>query len=736
MKRFTILSLLALIAIAHAWACGPWVRPMYYVFSAYNRQQLGYTFTPRLAKYWVKYTGNKDAGYAMSSLNWVDPEDFDNSTNTIVRFAIDRNDQEMVEYLRTLVTYLNASSSIDDDNWQYPTKQQIKNKNASMQYLNNRARAYKGTRLRAQYCLLTMRTFMGMADTQGIINYWNSVQSIVEDGVFKDMMRNIYAGALLRTGKKKEACDIYAEQGDMLSLKWIMRDNRNLEGIKNEYARDPNAPTLVYLVQDFVNNGSQTLRAQYEYDWDNPNYVKASQNEIRQFITFAQQVAKEGKTRCPALWQSAAGYLNCNIGNTKQGLDMLDKAMKMKGTQRMLDNARVCRWVASMGEADSSNAYQDYFLNELKWMQNVEKKELDTYGSDYDSYGNASGHYTEVLTNVMYDIMPAKAQQWGNSNLSTALQGWMSQHEKHLQADFDEEFWLSNDYKYAIDLLTANEMEKYVAYLNNPSRGTSLEKYLADGITDKMSSDYVNDRIGTKLIREGRFEQAIPYLEKVSLAYIGEQAISFYMARRSYEKDRWFNNQKVCYSDFWDCEEKPTAVSRNQKLDFCRTMLMLQNTIANPEPEGDYDAVSVPQMKYKMASMLYQASYKGQCWYISRYGQSASDELCYNNEMDFVAEAVRLLDEVVTETDDLVLMQNALYARAYIPFGSCYHTQTWDEDYNVTNHYNKQSREYQTMLDLATFVMNNRSQVSSQISRCDVLRKFQRGSYQGVWNQF
>lgn len=732
MKRFTILSILALMAVMQAVACGPWSRPMYYVFSAYNRQQLGYTFTPRLVDYWVKYTGNKDAGYALSSLNWVNPEDFENSTNSIVRTAIDRNDHEMEEYLRTLVTYINASSSIDDDNWQYPTKQQIKNKNTSMEYLNNRARAYKGTRLRPQYCLLTMRTFMGMADTQGIINYWNSTQSSVENGVFKDMMRNIYAGALLRTGKRKEACDIYAEQNDMLSLKWIMRDDRNLSGIKSEYNRDPNAPTLVYLVQDFVNNGSHTLRAQYEYDWENPAYISESQKEIQQFITFAQQVVKEGKTKCPALWQSAAGYLTCNMGNYKQGLEMLDKAMKMKGTERMLDNARVCRWVASMNEADGSAKYQDYFLNELKWIQTVEKKEINNYGGDLNVYGNFSDHYTEVLQNVMYDIMPAKAQQWGNTNLSTAMQGWMNHHEQTL-ANNNEEVWISNDYKYALDLLTSDEMIQYRDYLNNPRQGNELERYLNIGAGSEMSEDYFNDRIGTKYIREGRFEEAIPYLEKVSLSYIGTQAISFYMARRSYHEDRWFRNQVVCHSEYWDCDESPTPVKYNQKLNFCRDMVMLKNSIANPVPEDENDIISVPQLKYKMASILYQASYKGQCWYISRYGQSVSDEVCYKNEMDFVAEAARLLDEAIADADDFTLKQNALYARAYIPLGSLYHTQTWDEEYNVTDHYNKQSEEYQTMYQLATFVMNNRSQISPNILRCDVLKQFQRGNFKGHW---
>ena len=739
MKRFSILSTLALLCAIQVFACGPWARPMYYVFSAYNRQQLGETFTPQLEKFWANYTGQDGARYDMQGLNWVNPEEFDKSQNAIIRTAIDRGDREMEQYLRSLVAYLKASEGLDDENWQYPTKSQLKKQNQRMQYLNNVARAYNGTRLRPQYCLLAMRTLMGQGDTQGIINYWTKAESTLQPSVYKEMMRNIYAGALLRTGKRKEACDIYAEQGDMLSLKWIMRDGRNLDGIKGEYNRDPNAPTLIYLVQDFVNIGSQTLRAQYEYDWDNPAYISASQNEMRQFIAFAQKVVKDGKTKVPALWQSAAGYLTCELGDTPAGLSMLDKAIKMKGTERMLDNARVCRWVASMATADASTKYQDYFLNELKWMQTVEKKEIEEYHHQYNSYGFVSNHYTEVLQNIMYDIMPPKAQKWGNSNLATAMMGWMNNHERQLDSTTDdpEGYYICSDYKYALDHLTAQEMIQYRDYLNGKGANTALERYLNAGKAPYMTAEYFNDRIGTKYIREGNFEAAIPFLEEVSLDYYGKQAISYYMARRDYNVDRWFRRQVVCHGEYWgECEETPTPVKYHQKLNFCRDMVMLKNTIANPVPEDDNDIIYVPQLKYKMASLYYQASYKGDCWYISRYGQSAYDSVCYRNEKDFVAEAAHLLDEALEEmgpNGDFTLRQNVLYARAYVPFGDRYHTQTWDADYNVINHYNKQSREYQTMAELASFVKGNQGRVNNKISRCDVLKQFLNGKYTGFW---
>ncbi|MBQ7691234.1 MAG: hypothetical protein IJT30_08630 [Muribaculaceae bacterium] len=733
MKRFITLSALVLAMTGLALACGPWARPMYYVFSAYNRQQLGDTFMPRLERFWIDYTGDNTAGYAMQSLAYVDMEHFEESTNCIVRKALDSGDKEMEDYLRVLVAYMQLSKDLDDDNWAYPTKGQQANRNMRMQYLHDRAKSYSGTRLLPQYRLMAMRTLMGKGDTQGIINYWNKAESGLKPSVYKDLMRNIYAGALLRTGKKKEACDIYAEQGDMLSLKWIMRDNRDLNGIRSEYDRDPNAPTLVYLVQDFVNRGNATLRAQYEYDWDNPAYIAASQQEMRQFIAFATQVVREGKTSVPALWQSAAGLLTCNLGDTQQGLDMLDKALKLRGTQRMLDNARVCRWVASAANADGSKKYQDYFLDELKWVQTVEKREIEQYSNYYNNYGFASNHYTEVMQNMMYDIMPVKARQWGNSNLSTALQGWMYQHERLIAGnDLGEDYWVSGDYRCALDSLTSTEMVAYRDYLTAGKRATTaLERYLNTGTSPNMTTDYFNDRIGTKLIREGEFEAAIPYLEKVPVSYYGTLAISYYMARRDMEQHRWFKHQVVCHGEWWgECGEERTPVNTNQKLDFCHKALSYQHVIAHPAGAG----ITAVEARYLLASLLYQASYKGECWYISRYGQSWGDECCYRNEKDFVAWAAQLLDEAATmPNNDFALRQDILYARAYVPSGTRYITRTWDADYNLHETKNTYSREYSTMNDLANFYRTNSRQSASYITRCDILKQFIRGNYTGQW---
>ena len=52
MKKFIALSLLA-IATLQAWACGGWIRPNYYMFSVFNRNQMENTYQQEANKFWL-----------------------------------------------------------------------------------------------------------------------------------------------------------------------------------------------------------------------------------------------------------------------------------------------------------------------------------------------------------------------------------------------------------------------------------------------------------------------------------------------------------------------------------------------------------------------------------------------------------------------------------------------------------------------------------------------------------
>lgn len=700
-KRYLIVSVLAIAGVASALACGPWSRPHYYVFSAYQRNQLGYTFTDRMEKFWYEYAPElRGNNWHLGMLSSEDPQDFENSSNVIIKAAINKKDKEMQDYLRLLVSYLSISDGVKGDTWGYPTKEDLAQREKSLKYLNYRARSYGGTRMAGQYCLLVMRTNMLLGDHASNLAYWSSHKDKLSASVYKDMMKDIYAGALVNSGKIDEAASIYYELGDMNSLMWLKRDERNLEGIKKEYARNPNSPSLIFLVQDFVNNTSDSHYSYMKYGMEEYGDGDAEVvKSMKDFVGFAQKVVNEDKTKCPALWQSAMGWLNHSLGNSKEAIEQLNKAMKMGGTDRMRENARVCRMVATAESEPFGKKQSSFLKQEFQWMDAMAKSEPNDAGCFYCE--DATNHYTEVMQNLIYDSMAPTLLKNGQTNVAAALVGWQA------QRDGEE-----NEYKTVLDNLNAQEMIDYYAYLNGKP-ASDLEAMLLS--TNKLQADLYNDMVGTKMIREGRFAEAIPYLEKVSLAFINGQAIAPYASVRDYHKEQCFVRQTQTAVDF-DFPE----ITRNQKLDFCKEMVNLNDRLGK-----ETDSVEKAQVAYVMANMYLQASYRGNCWYLSRYGNSVMDTVCYKNEKDFLAEAAHLYDVALSQPGlPAKFTQCYLYAAAFLPFGEPYQSYIYDEDYNGHWVYNKQSHQYKSLLALKQYTQGNPPFLAPYITKCDILKRF------------
>ncbi len=117
MRKYFYLSLLLLIAAIQAWACGPTERPNYYMFSAFNREQMGSTFDYRINEYWKNYVGKGFNDWDVSSLSYFDIDNMQNSQNSIVKTALAHNDIETIKYLKHLVTYLRICGNISEDRW-------------------------------------------------------------------------------------------------------------------------------------------------------------------------------------------------------------------------------------------------------------------------------------------------------------------------------------------------------------------------------------------------------------------------------------------------------------------------------------------------------------------------------------------------------------------------------------------------------------------------------------------
>lgn len=714
MKKFFLISCIGLLMAADALACaGGTYSHNYYLFSVFCRESIEKPmFSDRLDKFWEDYTNGE-----VKQWKW--------HADDIYAYAKRKGDAEMLRYLDELNKYLDISDQLGES-WSYPTKEELQARKQALSSMIAKADAYKGKRLRNQWMLLRMRANMVMGNHQYNIDYWERTASKAADaGVYRDMMQNIYAGALMKTGKRLKACNLFAEQGDMLSLKWAMRKYRNLAGIKVIYNEDANMPSLNYLVQDFVNNSQETLdqiRENNTGDWNAAEDAEWMQSidartilkqEGQQFMAFAGKVLAERKTASPALWKAAIGELLYLYGDNDAAYNTLTEAMTMNGTQRMKDNARAIRIVASVGsEHFFQNDYQPWLIEEMKWLEKMRKEEPGYYN-----------HYGEVIERLIYEELVPRYEKTGQKNLSAALialavrsrANWDKEAIANESVEEYEDNWnynYSDDYYAILNRMTGDELVKFYQWLTRKSEG-ALEAWAKQSMD--ISEEYYYDLIGTHYIAEGRFADAIGYLEKVSPKFMEGQNISFLLANRDYTKPRWSGRQAFMKGVNTEGAHLAT-LTKNPKLEFCKEMVELEKQLKKARKDKR------AKVAYDLATRYYQASSWGDCWYLSHYGWSCMDTVA-TNEKDFIKTTIALLNES-KQSKDAKLKMESLYALAFIPLDQ------WAEekyDWQTDKYYyipNKSSRQYQALQTFVDFQQANNLPMLAYMSKCDVLKRF------------
>lgn len=674
-----------------------------YLFSVFRREMMNDDlFTDRTDQFWKQYTNG-----AVEHYRW--------NSEKILEFAESKGDREMTKYLGLLSSYMEICDQLRDS-WDYPTKEQLQARKTTLLNMLKAATEYKGTRLQPQYNLLRMRANMQLGSHIENVNFWEQTGSKMQPSVYRDMMENIYAGALLRLNQRTKACEIYAKQEDMVSIKWAMRKYRNLAGIKSIMEENPNSMTMNFLVQDFVNNAQETQDSDEDYLKElDARSIKIP--EITQFITYAQQVVDKKLTDSPALWLAAIGELQWILGQDDAAMKTLEKAVKANGTQRMKDNARAIRMVASVRPSKMDKKYASWMASEVQWLNGKIREEAgdDAVKDDY-GFKFYYNHYHDVLDRLVYSNLVPKYNSIGDKNNAAALLCMMQNTDKFFGIHMEDGGGWNNGYSneyflYLDDEMSAKELADYQKWVNKPA-ANSLEQ-----LTKPFSQDnnYLNDLIGTRYMADGDFSTAISYLDKVPASFLNKQNISWYMANRSYTTERWLTRQADDENEQTDGPDLATLTT-NPKVDFCHEIINLEEQFSTANAE------TRPRLAYDLATRYFQASYLGECWWLTQYGSSVSDTV-RTDRFDFVQRAVDYLEQA-KQSKDFKIRQNSLYALAYIP------SDPWaDFDYDwqtqksiVIPH--KSSRQYLALAALETFERQNKGRVDPYVSNCDVLSIF------------
>ncbi|MBQ2534448.1 MAG: hypothetical protein II546_03215 [Prevotella sp.] len=710
MKRLLVISIMALMLSVEGFACAGIGTHNYYLFSVFNREKMGQSlFTERLDAFWKNYTNG-----LVDEWRWHDKE--------IYAYAQQKGDKDMVAYLDELKKYLDISDQMQET-WDYPTKEQLAERKQTLQNMIVKADAHRNGKMGVQWRLLRMRANMVLGKHQDNLTYWHNVASQLSPSVYKDMMQNIYAGALMNTGNRIEACNEFARQGDMLSMKWGMRNYRNIAGIKTIYAENPNMAVLSYLVQDFVNNAQETLDSYtkdekgemipVDDEWMRMVDARvASKQDVDEFIGFAQKVLKEKKTDSPALWKAAIGELQYLYGHHDEAMKTLDEAVKMAGTKRMKDNARAIRLVASVGSKRfQKSSYQKWVVEEMRWLVTKSKEE-----------GGYYNHYREVMDRLIYTELSPRYEKMGDKNLANALLAlyendsvmWGEQSESMPDNSWNPNY--SGYYYYELSELSADQLVDYYQWLKTKSKG-ELEAWAKQAV--RMEDNYYLDLIGTRYMSEGKFDKAIDYLKNIPWSFLEGQNISYYMAHRDYSKPRWEGRQRFGKDVVTEGAHLAT-LSKNPKLDFCKDIVNMEAQLPVARQGVRED------LAYKLATRYFQASVYGDCWYLTDYGWSSYIDTLSTKERLFVDKTIEYLN-ISKQSTDMQMRLKSLYALAYIP------VEPWcDEDYDwqtgaTTYLPLRDNHQYKALNELDHFLSIHKNiSTPNYVSKCDVLKQFRK----------
>ena len=708
MKRFIILSLTAcLLLVANkAWACAGGDYGHYAeVFNIYSHTYT-YDNSERLMQYWINYTGDRTplSGKWKEERYYPLSYFFEKDCARLFAAAKKKHDEEMLLYLRQTIKYNKICSDMQN-RWDYPSAEELAQRRKTLLGIQRAAKAYRGERLKAQFSLLYMRANLLLKQYQANQEYWVLVASKYPASVFKDMMHSLYANAILNLGQWRKACDIYAKQGDWESVEWAMRNYRNPAGIRRIYKEDPNSPTLAYLLQYYVNGGYGWEYSYSRYNEDSNDFY-ANLRETEEFAQFIEtEVLTNRNVSDKAMWKAAEAVLYFYAKKFDVAYKNAQEALKLNGSKRSRHSARCVAFLTSTRSRSLGEAYSTYLVGEIQWLiaRAIEKE------SNNDYTGDAS-YYQTVLDHVMYNYLIPRYEVEGTTNERLALMALLDGAYSIRGTEEDSELPnipYSLDYVSALDSVSASQLVAYYEYLN--SNVTDPLQRLAL-IKANKNAEYFNELIGTAYLREGEFAAAIPYLEKVSVAFINKRGYSSEARGTDFTLDRWFTRRPYP-------KEADTKVplTENPKLKYCRDMVQLQSRYRlarNKEIQA--------QLAYTLASRYFQASIYGDCWYLTRDYLSRSDSV-RTYEMDFVSEAITYLRQSQeSKKGDLKL--KSLFALAhvvYAPPTACVMLDhgSWFEGLD----------DYGPVLvlykELAEYVKTLKKQ-PDYITQCDILQEF------------
>ena len=665
MKRFFTISILAAIAI-RSMAC-MWVdNHNSYLFYACDKDDFKERTHQLTVENWKAYLGLGSDDY------------FGFDAEEVAAAAREKGDQLMVSYAQQLQRYLDCVDvrQREQYEWNYPTQQERQQMQQTLRQVRTYAQGKLTSRLRSQHALLFMRCNMLLGNNGENVTFYEQTASKFIESVYKEMMLNIYAGALMKTGRGDRAGQIFAEQGDYESLMTQYYKRRSYQAISQEYERDPQSAVLPFLLQDFVNNAQEAA----DGDGMGKLFVRTlTQQEVEQMITLCSKAVREQKTQHPVMWQTAKAWMEFLFGKQQMAVADIQKATAMTDEQHLMDNARTINLYINAATQPLTQQNEEFIVGEMEWLQSVDGRQRS-------------------LDRLVHQALEPKLRQAGRTNTLLAMMKKFG-------------YW---EYSAAIDSLSPQQMQAFIDYARQPSQ-LPLDRHLKQ--QDLLDASQLADMMGTKHLRLCQWEEALEWLRQVPTTYYENRGYAVYAAKRRYDVEPWITRQWVDFG--LEYSGDTYHLDANPKAAFAQEMQKMEKELKKLKGQKRQ------QRCYDLAVRYAQASITGDCWFLTHDGKSVYDTDYEErpNEVDFHARARDLLREAA-QSSDFLLRERALFALGYVYLNEDrWFDDVWNSRQGVSVRVaNKDASQYQAFA--ALFAHEQQGNASNYVQRCDEYQQF------------
>ena len=622
LKRFTLAISLSLTTWMSGHACAFWEDPsMYNLFHCVtplpNAEDAR---TKESVQFWCDYVGLPvdSIGWSVEYLSNYHFEQDEYSNDLLVALQ-QQGKTEAIELLRLnckLQQLINGTSQ-----WAYE-----KSSPADFNNLLNEVEALKVPQaLTRRKTFLKMRCLYRLQDYNACMRLWDSFASKWEECPLRQRMEGYVAGIYYQRKQYDKAIEMYFRLGDDESIQLCINRMLGSSDIEAEYEKNPNSKILGYILEDYANYYYHAI-TNIDY-WtpgsdDSKIWTKVTA-ESEKMEALCERVVREGKADDLQMWKAFEGFIQMFRGQNDKAYQTFCQAEKLRGNGVVKPLIRHYKLAAALEGNDGAAGFDSYLAQEITYFKEghfVSEVEQSTLTRLYEY---------EMQRRLISHI----EKRDNYENLSTLTKIMLDPNAK----------WMLD---HQVELPQYRELRQLV--LDGGGKDVlaqAVVKY--SGLTP----DFLNEMLGTKLMRADLYDEAVPYLSMVSLDFINSQGIASYLAHRTLPKKAF---QRETYEEYW--EENP-GLTTNVKLNFCQQVISLRQQIA--QSSGDQKAA----LEYELGHLLFQASPAGDLWALSEYSWSSADN--HINELN--AQASVVLADAAALAKDYSLKANCYFGLAANP---------------------------------------------------------------------